>query len=142
MTHSYFEMLNKPNINSISVIFNSIFVPILVTFTSIIDGVIIERLYVDIEPVRIIWKEVLQFSSYRMLRVQIGGNWLEHVIGTGDGAPDWTNPIQIIYFSGQMIQFAVRLILKRRGSILIRLLGDITSSPLCIQAHPSPRFLR
>ena len=59
------------NINSISVILNSIFVPILFTFTSIIDDVIIERFDVDNEPVRKIWNEVLQFSSYRMLRVRV-----------------------------------------------------------------------
>ena len=57
----------KPNINSISVILKSIFVTILFTFTSIIDDVIIERFDVDID----IWKEVLKFPSYRMLRVPV-----------------------------------------------------------------------
>ena len=59
------------NINSISVILNSIFVPILFTLTSIIHDVINERFDVDNEPVRKIWKKVLQFSSYRMLRVPV-----------------------------------------------------------------------
>mgnify|MGYP003685587195 CR=1 FL=1 len=52
-------------------ILNSIFVTILFTFTSIIHDVIIERFDVDIEPVRKFRKEVLQFPSYRMLRVPV-----------------------------------------------------------------------
>ena len=67
MTYFYFEIWNKPYINSISMILNSIFVPILFTFTSIIHDVIIERFDVDID----IWKEVLKFPSYRMLRVPV-----------------------------------------------------------------------
>ena len=42
---------------------------------------------------------------------KIGGNWLEHAIGTEDWAPDWTNPVRIIYFSGLTIPFPVGVIL-------------------------------
>ena len=73
MTHFYFEIWNKPNINSIRSILNFIFVQILFAFTSIIDDVIhvIERSDVDIEPVQKIWREILQFPNYRMLRVPV-----------------------------------------------------------------------
>ena len=50
-------------------ILNFGFVPILFPFKSIIDDVIIERFDVDMDPVRKICREVLQFPSYRMLRV-------------------------------------------------------------------------
>ena len=67
-----------------------------------------------LDPSIISWKSKPYTQSLLSIRFQIGGNWLEHVIGIGDRVPDWTNPVLTIDFWGQMIPFAIRVILKGR----------------------------